>query len=59
MELHEFFLALAMVLLGTRLLAETASRLGIPAVIGELTAGLILGLCCWAGSLEHSPGDPG
>jgi len=42
-ELHEFFLALAMVLLGTRLLAETASRLGIPAVIGELTAGLILG----------------
>jgi Kef-type K+ transport system membrane component KefB len=42
-ELHEFFLALAMVLLGARLLAETASRLGIPAVIGELTAGLILG----------------
>jgi Kef-type K+ transport system membrane component KefB len=38
MELHDFFLALALVLLGARLLGETASRLGIPAVIGELAA---------------------
>ncbi|WP_084600563.1 cation:proton antiporter domain-containing protein [Aromatoleum toluclasticum] len=43
MEPHEVFLALAMVLLGARLLAEIACRLGIPAVIGELTVGLILG----------------
>jgi len=42
-ELHEFFLALALVLLGARLLAKTATRQGVPAVIGELAAGLILG----------------
>ncbi len=43
MELHEFFLLLAIVLLGARVLSETAARLGIPSVIGELAAGLILG----------------
>jgi Kef-type K+ transport system membrane component KefB len=43
MELHEFFLLLAIVLLGARLFSEAASRVGIPAVIGELAAGVILG----------------
>lgn len=43
MELHEFFWLFAIALLGARLLSEAAARLGMPAVIGELTAGLILG----------------
>lgn len=43
MALHEFFLLLAVVLLGARLLSEVAARLGIPSVIGELAAGLVLG----------------
>lgn len=43
MALHEFFLLLAIVLVGARLLSEAAVRLGIPSVIGELAAGLILG----------------
>lgn len=43
MQLHEFFLLLAILLLGARLLSEAAARLGIPSVIGELAAGLILG----------------
>ena len=43
MALHEFFLLFAVVLLGARLLSEAAARLGIPSVVGELAAGLILG----------------
>ena len=43
MELHEFFLFLAIVLLGARVMSEGAARLGIPSVIGELAAGFILG----------------
>ena len=43
MELHDFFLLLAMILLGARVLSEAAARLGVPSVIGELAAGLILG----------------
>lgn len=43
MELHEFFLFLAIVLLGARVMSEGAARLGIPPVIGELAAGFILG----------------
>jgi len=43
MELHDFFLMLAIILIAARLLSETVARFGIPAVIGELVAGLIIG----------------
>jgi Kef-type K+ transport system membrane component KefB len=43
MQIHDFFLYLALVLITARLATELASRFGIPAVIGELAAGLILG----------------
>jgi Kef-type K+ transport system membrane component KefB len=43
MEAHEFFLQLALILISARILAEIATRLGIPSVIGELLAGIILG----------------
>jgi len=43
MELHHFFLLLAVILIAARLLSETVARFGIPAVIGELLAGLIIG----------------
>lgn len=43
MELHEFFWLFAIALLGARLFSEAAAKLGMPGVIGELAAGLILG----------------
>ena len=43
MELHQFFLFLAIILIAARLLSETAARFGIPSVIGELLAGLLVG----------------
>jgi len=43
MEAHNFFLLLAVLLLAARFLSELAMRLGVPAVIGELAAGLIIG----------------
>ncbi len=43
MELHQFFLLLAIILIAARLLSETVARFGIPSVIGELLAGLIIG----------------
>ena len=43
MELHQFFLMLAVLLLAARFLSEASARLGIPPVIGELAAGLIIG----------------
>jgi Kef-type K+ transport system membrane component KefB len=43
MELHQFFLFLAIILIAARLLSETAARFGIPPVIGELVAGLLIG----------------
>lgn len=43
METHTFFLYLLTILLTARLLAELAVRLKAPSVIGELTAGIILG----------------
>jgi Kef-type K+ transport system membrane component KefB len=43
MQLHEFFLLFALVLISARLLSETVARFGVPAVIGELAAGLIVG----------------
>ncbi len=43
MELHQFFLFLAIILISARLFSETAARFGIPSVIGELLAGLLIG----------------
>ena len=43
METHTFFLQLLIILLSARLLGELAVRLRAPAVIGELTAGIVLG----------------
>jgi len=43
MELHQFFLYLAIVLIAARLFSEIAGRHGIPPVIGELLAGLLIG----------------
>jgi Kef-type K+ transport system membrane component KefB len=43
MEVHQFFLQLTIILLAARVLAELASRLQMPSVIGELLAGVILG----------------
>ncbi len=43
METHTFFLYLLIILVTARLFAEIAVRLGAPAVIGELTAGVVLG----------------
>ncbi len=43
MELHQFFLFLAIILIAARLFSETAARFGIPPVIGELLAGLLIG----------------
>ncbi len=55
METHTFFLHLVIILLGARLLAEIAARLQAPPVIGELTAGILLGpsLLGWI-EPEHS-----
>lgn len=43
MEAHIFFLHLLAVLLSARLFAEISVRLGAPSVIGELTAGIVIG----------------
>ena len=43
MEAHIFFLHLLAVLLSARIFAEIAVYLGAPSVIGELTAGIIIG----------------
>jgi Kef-type K+ transport system membrane component KefB len=43
MELHQFFLFLAIILISARVLSETVARFGIPPVIGELLAGLLIG----------------
>lgn len=43
MELHQFFLFLAIILIAARLFSEIAGRYGIPTVIGELLAGLLVG----------------
>ncbi len=43
MDTHTFFLYLLIILVTARLFAEIAVRLGAPAVIGELTAGIVLG----------------
>ena len=43
MELHQFFFFLAVILIAARVLSETVARFGVPAVIGELLAGLLVG----------------
>ncbi|MFL6621933.1 MAG: cation:proton antiporter [Sulfurifustis sp.] len=43
MEPQTFFLTLLAILLSARLLGEIAARLGAPAVIGELLAGVLIG----------------
>ncbi len=43
MEVHSFFLSLLLILVTARIFAEIAVRLGAPSVIGELTAGIVLG----------------
>lgn len=43
MALPEFFLLLAVALIAARVLSETVARFGVPAVIGELLAGLLIG----------------
>lgn len=43
MELHQFFLLFAIVLIAARVFSEIVGRLGVPAVIGELLAGLLIG----------------
>lgn len=43
MELHQLFLFLAIILISARVLSETVARFGIPSVIGELLAGLLIG----------------
>lgn len=54
MEAHIFFLHLLAVLLSARIFAEIAVYLGAPSVIGELTAGIIIGpsLLGWVASDE-------
>lgn len=41
--MHELFLLLAVVLLAARFFSEIFSRVGIPGVLGELLAGVLIG----------------
>jgi Kef-type K+ transport system membrane component KefB len=43
MQAHDFFLILLLILVGARIFAEVFQRIGLPPVLGELTAGLFLG----------------
>lgn len=43
MEVHIFLLQLLAILIGARILAEIATYLGAPGVIGELVAGIVIG----------------
>lgn len=43
MELHAIFLYLAVILFTARLIGDTFAKLGIPAVLGEILVGVILG----------------
>lgn len=55
MATHDFFLILLAILVSARILAEAATRLQVPPVIGEIMAGIILGpsLFGWV-----SPNEP-
>ncbi len=43
MEVHDFFLHLIIILMSARILGELAAHIGVPSVIGEIMAGVILG----------------
>ncbi len=44
MDVHNFFLVLFLILVTARILGELFARLGIPSVLGELSAGILLGV---------------
>jgi len=44
MVVHNFFLILFLILITARILGELFARLGIPSVLGELSAGILLGV---------------
>jgi Kef-type K+ transport system membrane component KefB len=44
MDIHNFFLILFLILIVARILGELFARLGIPSVLGELSAGILLGV---------------
>jgi Na+:H+ antiporter len=51
-----FFLALAAILVAAKLLGELAERVGQPAVLGELVAGVLLGSSVLGIVPQHGPG---
>lgn len=44
MDIHNFFLMLFLILITARILGELFARIGIPSVLGELSAGILLGV---------------
>jgi Kef-type K+ transport system membrane component KefB len=44
MDAHNFFLILFLILVSARILGELFARLGIPSVLGEMSAGILLGV---------------
>ncbi len=44
MDVHNFFLILFLILVTARILGEMFARFGIPSVLGELSAGILLGV---------------
>jgi Kef-type K+ transport system membrane component KefB len=44
MDIHNFFLMLFLILITARILGELFAHLGIPSVLGELSAGVLLGV---------------
>jgi len=44
MDIHNFFLILFLILISARILGEVFARIGIPSVVGELSAGILLGV---------------
>ncbi len=44
MDVHNFFLILFLILVSARILGELFARIGIPSVLGELSAGILLGV---------------
>lgn len=44
MDIHNFFLMLFLILITARILGEVFARIGIPSVLGELSAGILLGV---------------
>lgn len=44
MDIHNFFLILFLILISARILGEVFARIGIPSVVGELSADILLGV---------------